>query len=188
MKDGFARRHFLRFVKNSAGFTLIEVLVVTAITAFLAGLLLSYNRSTDSQVVLAAETARVAGVLYRARSFALQKNIMKGNAAACGFGVRFTKPNRLVLFEDLPAQNDDCATKNMRYDGAGELIEEVTLNDRVALESFVSDAGSEAPDVFFQSPYLVTNPPGITVTLRLVGTEKTSAVAVGAGGEVTTRQ
>lgn len=170
------------------GFTLIEVVIVTGITAFLAGLLLSYNRSSDAKVVLAAETARVAGVLYRARSFALQKNIIKGNAAACGFGVHFEKPRTLALFEDLPAPGGDCTTKNMRYDGAGELIETLALSERVALESFLAARGGEAPDIFFRSPYLTTNPPGVAVTVRLAGTGETKVVEVGAGGEISTPQ
>lgn len=162
------------------GFTLIETMVVVAITLFLSGILLTYNRSTDNQVVLAAEQARVAGVLYRARSFALQKNILKGDISACGFGVHFEKPGRVILFEDIPSDPDDCRTNNATYE-TEEFLEEVLLNTRVTLISF------DSPDVFFESPYLTTTPPETIITLALVGSETaTREVRVGAGGEVST--
>lgn len=165
------------------GFTLIEVMVVVAITAFLAGLLLTYNRSSDNQIVLAAEQARVAGVLFRAKAFSLQKNIMKGTAAACGFGVRFEKTGgRLVLFEDLPVNGDDCGTKTNEYE-VGEEIEEIILNPRVTLLEYEGNSAAFPLDILFGAPYLETYNPGM-ITLELTATRETRSVVIGAGGSI----
>ncbi|MDP3975101.1 MAG: type II secretion system protein [Candidatus Jorgensenbacteria bacterium] len=164
------------------GFTLVETLVVVAITLFLSGLLLTYNRSTDNQIVLAAEQARVAGVLFRAKAFALQKNIREGSAAACGFGVRIEKPRRLILFQNLPPSGStSCNTYG--YD-PGELLEEITLNPRVEFFSFSQGGGNEV-DIVFDAPYLETHNPG-TIKLELSATGDTRDIVVGAGGEIST--
>lgn len=162
------------------GFTLIETLVVVAITVLLSGVLFVYNRSSDNQVVLAAEQARVAGFLFRAKSFALQKNIRHGDAAACGFGVYFERPRRLVLFEDLPAAGGACGTNSKAYE-PGEEIEELALNPRVTFKSF--SQGNDKVNVTFDAPYLETHGIG-TVVLELTATGGTREVTVWAGGAI----
>lgn len=164
------------------GFTLVETLVVVAITLFLSGMLLTYNRSTDNQVVLAAEQARVVGVLVRAKSFALQKSVRVGSVEACGFGVYFTKPGTLTLFGDIPT-GGNCEGQ---WD-EGEEIEEVVLNSRVAIQAYNGDSGIASFGVFMRSPYLETVGAG-TITLELLATGDTRDVVVGAGGAVSASQ
>lgn len=183
MRNGFTRHHFSRYLKNGAGFTLVETLVVVAITAFLSGILLTYNRSSDNQVVLAAEQARVAGMLFRAKSFALQKNIRRADARACGFGVYFEKQRRLVLFEDLPTSGGDCGTQSEKYE-EGEEIEELVLNSRVSFKSFTQ--GSDKVSVAFDAPYLETHGDG-TITLELTATGDKREITVGAGGFISSQ-
>lgn len=165
------------------GFTLIETLIVAGIALFLSGILLTYNRSTDSQVVLAAEQARVAGVLFRAKSFALQRSIREGSITPCGFGVLFESPRTMTLFQDLPPAESECSASNGSYD-AGEEVEELVLNPRVEIYSFNGSPLTQA-SVFFRSPYLETEGTG-TIALRLVGTNDARTVVVGEGGSIST--
>lgn len=157
-------------------------MVVVGITLFLSGILLSYNRSTDSLVVLAAEQARVAGAFFRAKSFALQKNIRVASPVACGFGVYLEKPRTVRIFQDLPTSGA-C---NRGYD-SGELLEEITLNPKVELSAFTQGGGgASSVSVVFSAPYLETANPG-TITLRLVAnTSQTKTVVVNAGGGIST--
>ncbi|MFH0806249.1 MAG: type II secretion system protein [Candidatus Brennerbacteria bacterium] len=167
------------------GFTLVETLIVVAITLFLSGMLLSYNRSTDNQVVLAAEQARVAGVLFRAKSFALQKNVQRGATEACGFGVHFEKTGgRLILYGDIPSPGENCAASDNAY-VPGEEIEEVVLNPRVAIYSYSEDPTATSFDIFVRSPYLETVGAG-TITLELTATGDTRDIVVGEGGAIGT--
>lgn len=163
------------------GFTLIETLIVAGIALFLSGILLTYNRSTDSQVVLAAEQARVAGVLFRAKSFALQRSIREGSVMPCGFGILFESPRTITLFQDLPPAGSDCSASNATYD-AGEEVEELILNPRVEMHSF-NGAPLTRTSVFFRSPYLETNGAG-TIAIRLGGTTEERTVVVSEGGGI----
>ncbi len=188
MKDGFTphlcamrrKAPSIQKLHKSAGFTLVETLVVVAITLFLSGLLFTYNRSTDNQVVLAAEQARVAGILFRAKSFALQKNVRYGEADACGFGVRFEIPRAMTLFKDV------CPA-NYEYDEGDEDLETIMLNGRVEFfdENRLVCDQNRLCYVIFESPYLVTHNTG-TIALRLVGTGDEREVVVGEGGYIST--
>jgi len=185
MRRGFTQRHFFANRKSGTGFTLIETMIVVAITLFLSGMLLTYTRSSDNQVVLAAEQARVAGVLFRAKSFALQRNIRIGDVTACGFGVRLEKPRTLILFQNLPPKGQtDCDT--FAYD-EGELIEQLTLNPRIGILAFYGAGGGAVSgntfDVVFDSPYLETHNPG-AVTLGLVGAGGQRMVVISEGGGI----
>lgn len=159
------------------GFTLVETLVVVAITLFLSGLLLTYNRSTDDKVVLAAEQARVTGFLFRARAFALQKNVGQGSAEACGFGVHFEVPRTMTLFKDV------CPA-DFQYGTGDEDLETVVLNGRVTLdENNLPCDKDRVCYVVFESPYLITHNAG-TITIQLSGSTETREVVVGEGGSI----
>ncbi len=69
------------------GFALVELIVVVGVTALLAGVLVSYNSQSRSQVALSVERAKIAQVIGRARSLAISTYLQ--NPTDCGFGVSF---------------------------------------------------------------------------------------------------
>lgn len=78
--DGMSRR---------SGFTLVEVMVVLAVTMMLSAVILVYNSSTRDTLLLFTEKARVAQLILRAKSLALSTYTGGGEAEApCGYGVR----------------------------------------------------------------------------------------------------
>ncbi|MDP3975195.1 MAG: hypothetical protein Q8P88_02850, partial [Candidatus Jorgensenbacteria bacterium] len=122
-------------------------------------------------------------VLFRAKAFALQKNIRLGDASACGFGVYFKKERTLVLFEDLPDSGGKCGTNSGKYE-KGEEIEELILNPRVSFESF--SQGSDEISVMFDAPYLETRGDG-TIVLELSATGDKREIIIGAGGLISSQ-
>ena len=53
------------------GFTLVEILVVVAITALISGIVISYSKVGENQVGLYVETQKIASAILRAKSLAI---------------------------------------------------------------------------------------------------------------------
>ena len=89
MKDrrkDFVRRRFYDY-NSSAGFTLIETLVVLGILAMLASILITYNGSARQQDALTIETNKIGQVINLAKSLAMSTYGSGGKF--CGYGVYF---------------------------------------------------------------------------------------------------
>ncbi|MFH1192861.1 MAG: type II secretion system protein [Candidatus Jorgensenbacteria bacterium] len=171
------------------GFTLMEVVIVLGITAFLSALLLTYNRSSDSLIVLSVERAKVVGFLNRAKAFALERNLAKGGENVCAFGVNFDKSRgTMKLFRAAPSAGTNCANGfGTALGNTGTAtIETEELDKRVEFQSFTCDVSPcvTSYDVVFVPPYLETVNPG-SVVLGIVGRlGDTAAIEVGAGGTI----
>ncbi len=166
-----------------AGFSLIEVTIVMGIMAVLSALLLSYNRSSDNQIVLGVEQAKVVGFLNRAKAFALERKSIAGTGSVCAFGVHFDgSAGAMALFGVTPGESGDCSPA---FDGAG--IENLALDDRVEFQKFVcGPCGGNAVsyDAAFEFPYLTAINPG-SVTIGIKNGTVTKVVEIGTGGEIT---
>lgn len=68
-----------------SAFTLIEVLVVIAITSLLAGLILSYSSASRDRVALYVQQAKLSQTIARAKS--LTVSTYNDPAVPCGYGV-----------------------------------------------------------------------------------------------------
>lgn len=68
-KHGFTLLNFSK--KNLGGFTLIEILVVIAISAVLTGAMVSYSHRSRQQISLNLEKAKITQAIQRARSLTL---------------------------------------------------------------------------------------------------------------------
>lgn len=75
-----------------SGFTLVEVMVVLAVTAMLSAVILVYNASTRETLRLFTEKARMAQVIMRAKSLALSTYADEGGIP-CGYGVQIDRAN-----------------------------------------------------------------------------------------------
>ena len=88
---------------NARGFTLIEVLIVIAITALLAGLILTYTSSSRDQVALYVEQARLAQTVAKAKSLTI--STYNNPTVPCGYGVSvdYANDTYLLFAYDAPS-------------------------------------------------------------------------------------
>lgn len=89
------------------GFTLIEVLIVVAITSLLSGMVMTYSSRGRTQVALYVEAAKLSQVILRAKSLAVatysDPNLL-GSGIPCGYGVQIDyAAGTYSLFSYMPA-------------------------------------------------------------------------------------
>jgi len=95
----------------------VEVLVVISVTALLTGVSIFYNRTSQKQITLFKEQAKIINTVLRAKSLALTTYTKEG--APCAYGIHFNKDAReMRIFRDLDASGttDDCATADNQYE------------------------------------------------------------------------
>ncbi|MDO8430216.1 MAG: prepilin-type N-terminal cleavage/methylation domain-containing protein [bacterium] len=183
---------------NRGGYTLIEILVVFTILTLMSGILLTYNRTGERQILLFREQAKIISLILRAKSFALGAYIQAG--APCGYGVHFDRPAKEVrIFKDSPSNgsglSQDCSNPN-KAEGPDYQYNPVTENlDPPIMEKlgvdFVIGEPMELNDIVFlpPEPRVAINgnpaPTGtFTVSISNNGTIKT--VKVNSFGQIST--
>ena len=131
-------------MKKQSGFTLVEVLVVISITVLLSAVLIVYNRSGESQIVLLKEQAKIIGILLRAKNLALQIYSPDGGGVVCGYGVHFdVAKNEFLIFKDSA---DLCSSSDNKYSGPNEDFEKHKIDSRLKFLSL------ELADLLFIPP------------------------------------
>lgn len=173
------------FSRKRAAFTLTETMVVLSIGFVLFGISIAYNRSSNDQLVLFTEQARLVGFLNRAKSFALEKRA--GLVDICAVGVHYQppagdNPGSFIMFQDLAEGDEDCPDgANGVFDDPAERKEEVLIDQRALIASFPGD-------IIFEPPYLQTSYSPNYNQLGLAKIEieggLSSCAAVGPGGAV----
>jgi prepilin-type N-terminal cleavage/methylation domain-containing protein len=185
-------------MSRRSGFTLVEVMVVLAVTTMLSALILVYNASSRETLRLFTEKARVAQLILRSKSLALSTYTDSTGTAPCGYGVRLDRAaGTYALVSYRPA---DCKERG-RVDTSEEAFEVVELSEfsLPATIEFgdVGDApsGSEASYVLFIPPdpaVLIADADGNLadrglgrVNLRIKGRDTGAIVSINAAGQVT---
>ncbi len=139
---------------KQGGFTLVEILVVLGITSLLAGMVLTYSAKGRNQVALYVESAKIAQILLKAKSFAIAT--FNNPNVPCGYGVRVNfDENSYSLFSYKPS---DCRTisnidtsQDAIDTGIYKVIETFAIPKTIAYSSDQSDFPS-AEYVFFLPP------------------------------------
>jgi prepilin-type N-terminal cleavage/methylation domain-containing protein len=72
---------------GNKGFTLIEILIVLAITAVLSGLAIVYTHVGQNQISLSIEESKVAQLILEAKELSVAT--YSSNSATCAYGVAF---------------------------------------------------------------------------------------------------
>ncbi|HUZ93204.1 MAG TPA: type II secretion system protein [Candidatus Paceibacterota bacterium] len=88
-----------------SGFTLIEILVVIAISAFLSSFAIIYSKTGQNQVTLSVDEQRIVAAIAKARSLTVTtfKDVAAGQASTCGYGMKINyAANTYSLFSYLP--------------------------------------------------------------------------------------
>ena len=125
------------------GFTLIEVLVVAAITVMITGFLItnfSRSRVDLNQVALTTVDA-----IREAQSQALSGSLLRGTYR-CGYGIHFDATS-YVLYAGPDSATVDCAAADRNYNaGTNAVVRQAFLPNNVL--EFVLPI----PDIFFEPP------------------------------------
>ncbi len=176
---------------STAGFTLIETVVVIAITVMLSGIFIGYTRSSNNQLALFQNQARVVGSLNRARSLALQKlNVPE----ACAFGVYVAgdasglPANEFIVFQDV-ASGGDCRSDAYRASNGYHKYESGEEIERFVLDSdfrFSGSWGEDGESIVFVPPELTADalPVPLPVSITITGRGISGTVTVSASGQI----
>lgn len=125
------------------GYTILELLVVVAISALLSTIILTYGSGSRQQVALSIELTKMAQVISRAKSLAVATF---NDPTACGYGVHFdyaTREYYLAAYEAAPNCPSIASVTNIR-----------ALEARLRLPPEVDfgDGANKADDIFFVPP------------------------------------
>lgn len=163
---------------RQAGFTLVEVVIVTAIVGILSVAMLANYRSGQGEIASARSLQAVAQALRAAENKAFSSDCF---APPCRFGVHFDLSLAKVYVFD-----DGKITKNNRFD-PGEDIETTDLAQGVFLISLSASypcGGTGCLDVLFEppDPTIFFEPSGASsVTVTLTGGK---TITIGLGGSI----
>lgn len=125
------------------GFTLIEVLVVAAITVIITGFLIanfSRSRVDLNQVALTTVDA-----IREAQSQALSGSLLRGTYR-CGYGIHFESSSYL-LYAGPDSATVDCKTTDRNYNPGVDVVVRQAF-----LPSNVLEFVLPVPDIFFEPP------------------------------------
>ncbi|HUO75709.1 MAG TPA: type II secretion system protein [Candidatus Paceibacterota bacterium] len=152
------------------GFTLIEVLVVAAITVMLTGFLIqSFSRSRTD---LNQSASALMDAIREAQSSALSGELVRGTYR-CGYGIHFDAGSyEIFAGPDASQPGVDCSAGRV-YPGTGTTVISSTILSNNTLEIV-----QPVPDIFFEPPDPTTyidgsNAPGTsaTVSIRVKGAQ-----------------
>ncbi len=155
------------------GFTLVEMAITATIMIMASSMLIVFSQSSGNRLALATEQAKIAGVLNRAKSMALQRYRTEGGSA-CGFAFIINEPPDTYAISPVARNEDSRECTEIQSE-----IETFQLNRNVV---FVGATSGEM--IIFESPYLTTrNPQVIQLALRndpqeIVGVEVTAGGAI----------
>lgn len=124
---------------KDAGFTTIEILVVISVLTILSGILILYSRTSENQIALLKEQAKIVNTFIRARALASETFASEDTPKPCGYGVFLSLTGRSVtIFRDMPDLNtpDDCTSADKRFteDDPEEVFEAFVLDERVSVD------------------------------------------------------
>jgi prepilin-type N-terminal cleavage/methylation domain-containing protein len=138
---------------DSGGFTLIEMLIVVAITAMLASIAIGYSNVERDQTALSVEKTKMAELVLHARALALATYDNSATVNACGYGILLdAADNTYSVFAYAPA-GDTCPPEaSTTYSSLGAAEKKDTDETwRVQPENNITFS-SDASIIFFFPP------------------------------------
>lgn len=174
-------------LRTNKGFTLIELVVVIAVTAMLSSIAILYSRTGESQILLFRDQASVVSAILRAKSLSIQIYAAAAEKI-CGYGVHFdASDGSFRIFKDLGTNS--CADADKRYSGTNEDVE------MFALDAKLKFASLGLADILFIPPNPTTEiypalAPGVDSALIVISRQNGSSqvsVKVSQSGQITTQ-
>lgn len=97
-------------ISKDGGFTIVEIIVVVAITALLTGFLVSYSRRNEVQILLGVEKAKIAQTILYVKSLALAGFTKPPSSPPpCSYGLYFDYVDETYsYFEYTPPPPATC--------------------------------------------------------------------------------
>lgn len=185
-----------RSIFRRLGFTMVEILIVVAVTATLSSFLLVYNNNSRQRIVLFVEQAKIAQIILKAKSLSISTYANSG-ITSCGYGVKFDYENRMYSIFRYD-YSDNC--ENLRRtnpdifnDPSGAHIKPVeglafTMPTGVVFDTGHSDAITYVLFVPPDPRTIVQSGESIggsgSVYLKSADGGSTATVSVGAAGQV----
>jgi prepilin-type N-terminal cleavage/methylation domain-containing protein len=153
---------------HKKGFTLIEILVVLAITAMLSAIAIVYSRVGQNQISLSIESSKIAELILEAKELSIAT--YSENAATCAYGVHFdftqqtyslfayntssTNGSGRPLCPSIASTTDPTYTSDLTQN-IGEYESgswQVHIAQGVLIESSTLPASDTLQDVLFYTP------------------------------------
>jgi len=158
-------------LKSSGGFTLIEVLVATAIIAVLSvALLFNFGTAARNKTARTQTASVVVSDIRRAQSMALSGTRF-GGSVVCGYGVHYVSSASYYIYSKTPPAGGCSAVSTRNYQ-AGDIIAETKrlINQNLEFRSSFSDIFFESPSprTYINNSAALTDPPA-TINIQRVG-------------------
>lgn len=141
--------HFRRPTHSlTAGFTIIELIVVLGIIGVITAIVLSSQNSFNKTFILANTAYDIALTLRSAEGFGTGGRAF-GSSANAGYGVHFQRgaPGSFIFFADTaPGVSQSCATPDCKpgdyvYDNADTIVQTYTLGNGITISDFCAFLG-----------------------------------------------
>jgi len=97
------------------GFTLIEIVVATAVLIFLSGMVVLYGRRGESEIIFRQMKERIILNINEAKSMALYLKTLPSGETPCGYGIYFPSPDprRGVNYYIIYAERKEAVVCNI---------------------------------------------------------------------------
>jgi hypothetical protein len=191
-------------LNSERGFTLLEILIIVTVTAIISAFAVVYSNVSKTQLALYAEQQKVAGLILKAKSLAIETHMSAGQGGGvhCGYGIKIdygANPQSYgIFYYNRPGPTDadpQCDTiKNAGIDpslfDAGSDLPSFDLDRGIILRSsepdslvyvlFVPPNPTTVIDTIGNNPSLVAG----NVYLTTKDGSASAVVAIEPGGQV----
>lgn len=165
------------------GFSLVEVIVVTAIMLIFSSLFIGFNRTSGKNLLLYSQEVKVAEVLEEAKSLALQrfkKDNPDENIRVCAYGVSFMMSGSYSIFR--VTKNVGDATCPTGVPSARETVQTHQLDSGVYFTMLPTGGW-----VAFIAPYLQTENNGGVIKMKIAGLPYEKTIEINTGGSISVK-
>jgi prepilin-type N-terminal cleavage/methylation domain-containing protein len=150
------------------GFTIVEILVVIAVSAMLSALAITYTNVGRNQIALSVESAKISQFILQAKELSIAT--YSGSGASCAYGVFFDLVNQSYsIFSYNPAGAPPCPTASaVTSIGPNDMAEYTPGTWNVKLSRGISMSAGSAGDSI---QYVMFYPPAPTTIFVDNGTD-----------------
>ena len=134
--------------RSDNGFTLVEVLVVTAIIATLSvALFFNFGTTARNRTARSQVASVIVSDIRRAQSMALAGTRFSGNIF-CGYGIHYVDHISYILYAGANEGLPQCQSANHNYQAGIDLVVQTQklINQNMEFRSSFSDIFFESPD------------------------------------------